>query len=175
MTAEEKLKIFNLLKTAAASENYGIVPQNFATTPDFSDDEIDNYLLCQEYGSSYGYWILSLIYPDRDWKDSVYHEDHIYPRATFTSTKLRKIGLTDEQIEFLLANFNTIVNLELLTAFENSEKNAKPFEEWIKTRDPKFKERHCIPNVEYTYDKFEIFIKRRKEILHEKLKNILTL
>lgn len=41
MTAEEKLKIFNLLQTAAASENYGIVPQDFASIPDFSDDEIE--------------------------------------------------------------------------------------------------------------------------------------
>ncbi len=41
MTAEEKLKIFNLLKTAAAAENYGIVPQNFTSCPDFYNDEIE--------------------------------------------------------------------------------------------------------------------------------------
>ena len=84
------------------------------------------------------------------------------------------MGLTDEQIEFALANYNTIANLELLTESENKKKNDAPFNEWIKGRDTSFKKRHCIPDgMDYTYDNFKTFIEERKKILHDALKGSL--
>ena len=49
----------------------------------FTNEEIEN-LLHANYKSKYSYLILSLLYPNRDWKDSNYHEDHIFPRSLFT-------------------------------------------------------------------------------------------
>ena len=141
---------------------------------DFSTDDIDA-LLRHNYATQYSYLILSLIYPNRDWKDAKYNEDHIYPKTTFTEKKLRQMGLTGEQIEFALANYNTIANLELLTESENKRKNDAPFNEWITGRDTSFKERHCIPDgMDYTYDNFKTFIERRKKILHDALERSLT-
>ena len=49
--------------------------------PNLSGAEIERIL-------EYGYQgrctdlVLSLLYPDRDWKDAVFHEDHIFPKSS---------------------------------------------------------------------------------------------
>jgi hypothetical protein len=132
---------------------------------EFTDDEIEN-LLQNNYRTRYSYLILSLLYPDRDWKDSLYHEDHIFPKSEFTPAKLRARGYDEMKIEEYRKYFNTILNLQLLTDSENLEKNAKDFDDWISTRDQNFKDRHKIPVMtSYHFDEFINFISERKKIL----------
>lgn len=138
----------------------------------FTDEEIEN-LLNNNYKTRYSYLILSLIYPDRDWKDNYYHEDHIFPKTSFTSAKLRARGYDEKKIEEYGKYFNTILNLQLLTDSENLEKNAADFDSWISTRDDNFKKRHSIPILNsYQFDSFINFIEERKKILQPKLKAI---
>ncbi len=140
--------------------------------PKFSDIEIQNILKIG-YKTKYSYLVLSLLYPDRDWKDNNYHEDHIYPKSEFTPTKLKKRGLTDSTIKKYLEYYNTVLNLELLTSSENQSKNSTPFENWISTRDINFKKRHSIPEInDYSFNNFMDFIEKRKKIFISKLKEI---
>jgi hypothetical protein len=133
--------------------------------PGFTDDEIDN-LLQNNFKTRYSYLILSLLYPDRDWKDNIYHEDHIYPKSEFTTAKLRARGYDDKKIEEYRKYYNTVLNLQLLTDSENLEKKAKDFDFWIATRDQNFKSRHKIPVIaSYHFDEFIDFITERKKIL----------
>jgi hypothetical protein len=90
---------------------------------DFTDDEIEN-LLQYNYRTRYSYLMLSLLYPDRDWKDSLYHEDHIYPKSEFTTAKLRARGYDDKKMEEYRKYYNTMLNLQLLTDSENLEKKG---------------------------------------------------
>jgi hypothetical protein len=46
--------------------------------PSLNDAEIDR-ILGYGYQGRYTNLVLSLLYPDRDWKDAVFHEDHIFP------------------------------------------------------------------------------------------------
>ena len=56
---------------------------------------------------------------------------------------------------------------------ENKEKSAKPFNEWIKTRDDNFKKRHSIPIIaSYDFDSFIEFINGRKKLLSNFLENL---
>lgn len=72
-----------------------------------------------------------------------------------------------------MKSYNTISNLQLLTNSENLEKNAKPFDEWINTRDENFKERHTIPDIpDYSLSNFIEFIEERKKMLRKKFKKI---
>jgi len=71
--------------------------------------------------------ILSLLYPDRDWKDTAFHQDHVFPTSEFSVRGLRKRGYDDEKIEQYQSVFNTVLNLELLTDTENLSKNSTPF------------------------------------------------
>ncbi len=140
--------------------------------PKFSDVEIDTNLNIN-YKTKYSYLALSLLYPNRDWKDNTYHEDHIFPKSQFTSANLRKKGIPNDKIESYMKSYNTISNLQLLTNSENLEKNAKPFDEWINTRDENFKERHTIPDIpDYSLSNFIEFIEERKKMLRKKFKKI---
>lgn len=131
----------------------------------FTDEEIEN-LLHANYKTKYSYLILSILYPDRDWKDNNYHEDHIFPKSLFTPAKLKDKGYNEKKIKEYQKYYNTICNLQLLTDSENLNKNATDFDSWIATRDANFKERHNIPILEsYDFDNFIDFITQRKQIL----------
>lgn len=140
--------------------------------PKFNDTEMDN-LLATNYSTKYSYLILSLLYPDRDWKEKKFEEDHIFPKSEFTSVKFKKRNYDIEKVADYQKYFNTILNLELLTDSENREKNAEDFDIWFRTRDDNFKSRHFIPKLkEYSFDNFLAFIKARKKILKDKLNDI---
>lgn len=138
-----------------------------------SDLEVKE-LLESSYRTRYSFSILSILYPDRDWKDNKYQEDHIFPKSEFTKAKLAKRKYNDETIKKYLKEFNNIANLQLLTDSENNEKKAKDFSKWINTRDSNFKLRHSIPELSsYDFDNFIEFINERKKIIEGKLKSLL--
>jgi hypothetical protein len=138
--------------------------------PRFNDAEID-HILGYGYNGRYTYLVLSLLYPDRDWKDAIFHEDHIFPQAEFQVSRLKKRGYSDSKIASYLSKYNVLTNLQLLTESENLSKNAKPFEQWIQTRDPAFRKRHLIPKLPaYGFDSFEEFSEGRKALIVSALK-----
>ncbi|WP_261521714.1 DUF262 domain-containing protein [Burkholderia multivorans] len=140
--------------------------------PSFSKTEIEN-LLGINYCTKYSYLTLSLLYPDRDWKDNAYHEDHIFPKSEFTEAKLRHRGYDDAKIKNYLQSYNSLANLQLLTASENLEKNATPFGEWLPGKDANFKARHRIPNMaSYDFDDFLEFIEKRSKLIEERLEKV---
>jgi len=153
--AKENLSIFPSLELSKALK----------ITHSFNEDEIKN-LLSTNYSTRNSFLILSLLYPDRDWKDNVYHEDHIYPKSLFTKSKLNKRGYNENKVNAYMCRFNTIANLQLLTDTENLEKNSTNFSKWLPEKDQNFKSRHSIPtNVSYEFDEFEQFFKERKNII----------
>ena len=69
------------------------------------------------------------------------------------------------------ANFGSL--LQLLDETENKEKSAKPFNEWIETRDENFKIRHSIPVIaSYDFDSFIEFIDGRRALLSKFLESL---
>jgi Protein of unknown function DUF262 len=122
--------------------------------------------LAYGYQQRYTNLVLSLLYPDRDWKDAVFHEDHIFPQAEFQLRSLKARGYSDARIEAYVSKLNILSNLELLTESENSSKNSTPFGDWIKTRDTTFRKRHLIPEMaSYDLDYFEEFSTKRTELI----------
>ncbi len=141
--------------------------------PSLNEAEIDRVL---EYGyqGRYTNLALSLLYPDRDWKDAVFHEDHIFPQSEFQVRALKKRGYDDDKVQSYLARYNILPNLQLLTDSENLSKNATPFEEWIQTRDVEFRKRHLIPDLPtYGFDTFREFFAARAALIRESLKKAL--
>lgn len=140
--------------------------------PTLDEDEIDR-ILSFGYQARYTNLVLSLLYPDRDWKDAVFHEDHIFPQAEFQLRTLKRRGYDEAKAESYLAGYNILPNLQLLTDSENLSKNATPFEEWIVTRDSSFRERHLIPELPtYGFDSFLDFIEARKGLIKAALKKL---
>lgn len=140
--------------------------------PRLSDTEIEHI---QGYGyqGRYTNLVLSLLYPDRDWKDAVFHEDHIFPLSEFQIRPLKKRGYDDARVKSYISKSNLLANLQLLTESENLSKNATPFDEWIKTRDASFRKRHLIPEItSYGFDSFEEFFKARGSLIVDVLKKL---
>ncbi len=133
--------------------------------PRLSDAEIGR-ILDYAYQGRYTNLVLSLLYPDRDWKDAVFHEDHIFPQTEFQVRALRKRGYDDARIQAYQSKFNVLPNLQLLTDSENLSKNATPFDNWICTRDPAFHKRHLVPEMgAYGLDTFDEFVKGRTDLI----------
>jgi hypothetical protein len=140
--------------------------------PRLNDSEI-SYILEYGYQGRYTNLALSLLYPDRDWKDAIFHEDHIFPQSAFQIRALKKRGYDEAKVNSYVSKYNTLANLELLTDFENLSKNATPFDDWIQTRDEGFRKRHLIPELPaYGFDSFEEFWKARTTLIVKALKEL---
>jgi len=165
----------NLQETINAQSDFSVFPyaainKRLNIEPSFNETEIDN-LLSTNYSTKYSYLILSLLYPDRDWKDKTHHEDHIFPKSEFTMAKLKARGYDADKIAEYQQYYNCVLNLQLLTDTENLEKSAEDFETWFASRDLNFKDRHTIPAIaSYNFDNFIEFINERKRLLVQKLK-----
>jgi hypothetical protein len=146
---------------------------SLAIEPSLNDAEIDR-LIGQQYQGRYTNLVLSLLYPDRDWKDAVFHEDHIFPQAEFRAGALKKRGYDDAKVASYLSKYNYLANLQLLTDSENLSKSAAPFDEWIQTREPAFRRRHLIPDdlPSYDFDSFEDFFTRRSALIRTALQGL---
>ena len=140
--------------------------------PHLNSTEVDQ-ILSYQYQGRYTYLVLSLLYPDRDWKNAVFHEDHIFPASEFQIRKLRKRGYDEEKMQSYIARFNTLCNLQLLTDTENLSKNATPFDDWLPTRDADFRNRHVIPDVPtYGFDGFLEFADARTQLIKASLQRL---
>ena len=138
----------------------------------FNDAEIER-ILSYQYQGKYTNLVLSLLYPDRDWKNAIFHEDHVFPQAEFKPASLKQRGCDPAKVEALQSRFNTICNLQLLTDSENLSKNATPFDAWLASRDSTFQSRHAIPALpDYGFDGFEAFADARRALIAERLRSL---
>lgn len=174
-SSDTKLK--NIRDALVGLDNFSSYPVNLINEKlnieaNLNDQEIDR-ILQFNYNGRYTFLSLSFLYPDRHWKDTNLHEDHIYPKSEFETRKLKKRGYDKETIEKYQSLYNTILNLQLLTDSENLSKSSTPFDKWIITRDQNFKEMHIIPQMDdYSFDNFLEFIEKRKPLIVEKLKGL---
>ena len=97
------------------------------------DEELLDELLMARKGAR-TFMLLSLLYPHLKFNQIQFHQDHIHPHAAFTRTRLRELGLEEEQISQWREKRDCLPNLQLLEGKENQSKNAMPFDEWLKSR-----------------------------------------
>jgi len=167
-------RLRELLKTGSHTSRFPAddLYNSLEIEPHLNDAEIER-ILGYGYQGRYTNLILSLLYPDRDWKDAVFHEDHIFPQSEFQIRALKKRGYDDAKVQSYMAKYNVLSNLQLLTASENLSKNATPFDKWIQTRDAPFLKRHLIPDLAtYGFDSFEEFFKKRSALIVATLKSL---
>lgn len=138
--------------------------------PKLNDAEIER-VLSYGYQGRYTYLVLALLYPDRDWQEAVYHEQHIFPQSEFQVRPLKKRGYDDNRIRSFLTKYNGIANLQLLTEAEQTAKQAQGFDPWIKAITRSYRDRHCFPefHIEH-FDQFEAFYQVRHELIARLLK-----
>jgi hypothetical protein len=140
----------------------------------FNEEMIDNVL---EYtkGGNRTFLALTLLYDQIDFGSIQYHQDHIFPSNRLSGGTLVEQGVEEERAETFELRADTFANLQLLSGRENESKQDEPFEEWIKTRDPSFYDRHLIPREPETHqvENFDVFLDRRSELIRDELRSVL--
>lgn len=136
-------------------------------------EEFIEETLFTQMDNKYAFSILSLLYPNLDYKNNNFHKDHVHPSSTYKR-------LSEENKEkYGWRTFNSINNLQMLDANENMSKNDLNLKEWVEketneNNKEQFLNLHIIPNVDLTLDNYSEYHEKRKEILMEKLKTILN-
>ena len=144
----------------------------------FTDEDIEEFLLKLKYGKSDTLSTLMLLYPSLDFSNK-FHEDHMYTKSKFTKTYLRKQGVLEEQLDWYIATVNDISNLQLLAAQLNEEKLATDFDEWFNEQHPtdtdkiQYRTVNYLPDMEYSYENYPKFIEDRKALLKKQLSAVL--
>jgi len=158
-----------------------IVKSLKGTTKDmtFDNDYIENLLLTQK-DDHLCFSILAVLYPHLDYKNGNFHKDHIFAESLFKTKKLRSMGIESDKLDFYLdrANYNSILNLQLLDGNENKSKQDNDLGEWVRKESERkgltvgeFCDRHLIAEI-FDISKFELFIKARKTMLKNILANL---
>lgn len=143
------------------------ISQEIKQNLDISDEYIDEILLTQK-DDRYAFAILSILYPNLDYKNNNFHLDHLHPASAYNNN-------ADHEWQI----HNSILNLQMLDANENESKNAMPLLDWVNNEVQSgkaknaFLNEHLIPDVDLSYANFNSFIEERRKILRDKLRQIL--
>jgi uncharacterized protein with ParB-like and HNH nuclease domain len=136
------------------------------------EDFIEETLFTQ-MDNQYAFSILSLLYPNLDYKNNNFHKDHVHPSSTYSS-------LSEENKEkYGWRTFNSIYNLQMLDSNENMSKNDLTLRGWVEketneNNKEQFLKLHIIPNVDLSLDNFSEYLEKRKKILIERMRKILN-
>ena len=144
-----------------------------------SDEFIDTILTTQKE-DKYAFSILSLLYPNLDYKNNNFDKDHLHPISKFTKDEIEKLNL-DETIKneyFQDTFYNGIYNLQMLDANENKSKSDLSLKDWVNkstnsSTRKQFLDTHLIPDIDLSFENFKEFVDERKSIVKMKLKTIL--
>lgn len=139
---------------------------------DVGDDFIEDLLYSQK-DSRYSFPILAMLYPNLDYRNNNFHQDHLHPASAYNDLKEKDKEKYGWQV------YNSILNLQMLDANENESKNAKPLDKWVseQTRNKdmqKFMEDHLIPDTDLSLSNFSDFVEKRKTILVQRIKKMIN-
>lgn len=132
-------------------------------------DEFINELLLSQKDDKYTFSILALLYPTLDYKNNVFHKDHLHPETMYKNLS------QGEKETYGWTVYNSILNLQMLDANENMSKQGMNLLEWVnsqtKERDKQaFLKNHLIPDVSLTLVDFSTYIESRRVMLGDELR-----
>ena len=146
---------------------------NDAKSLSLSDEVIEDILKTQKDAPNC-YAILALLYSHLQYDTVAYHKDHLHPASKFD--KLKESDFSDpDKYHFYKNpdNWNSILNLQLLSGSSNESKNDEDLVEWVNTKEIDL-ESHLIPkDVSLEFQDFETFISERKKLLTRSIKSII--
>lgn len=140
-----------------------------------TDSKIED-ILNSEKGSRLVEEVLYFI--GRDWIDTSinYEQDHLHPESRFNEPKPFSISIEEWKKWYI--NRNRLPNIHLLSEYENKSKNNRRLVDYVNNMDEeqkkKFYAQSLIPaNTSLEIENFGEFYEKRKEILKEKILELL--
>ena len=145
----------------------------------FSEDDIES-LLDLQYGKAKTYYALTLLYPGLNYNFK-YHQDHIHPASFFNKRYLRKMGLSEEDVEAYITACNGLPNLQLLQSTQNIQKSDKSLVDWLSLTYTSLSDKESFLRQNYigtsdslSFDDFLDFVVARRTALKNQFMNMLN-
>jgi uncharacterized protein with ParB-like and HNH nuclease domain len=139
----------------------------------FDDDYIEGLLESQK-DSNEAFYVLHLLYPNLDYYNQDFHQDHLHPATTFYDNEKLISSIPAEDLEFAsdTKNWNSVANLQLLNGRLNESKNDKPLKDWVAEQNIDKKSLFVSDTTSLEIKDFKSFIQERKNIIKDYLKSI---
>ena len=144
----------------------------------YTSEEIDSMFDTYER-SQYTFMILSLLYPNLNYGEIEFHQDHMHPHTSFEENNIKNLILPNGQVidedmkEDWRRRRNTLANLQILEGRKNESKNAMPLTDWLKKPENKENAKYIPKGISYELSNFEEFMEKRQELMSNALKEIL--
>lgn len=163
--------IANSMKDAQTFESFNHNLAKHQTSPlKITNDAIEEMMCSSSHARVFP--VLQILYPNLNYKTTTFHIDHIYPKSKFKKNK----KLDKDFYECR----NYLFNLQLLEGQENSAKNNKDPEVWLKEEYKneqaieEYKKRNYIdPTLKLEWENIKEFREKREEAIITKLKEVL--
>lgn len=143
----------------------------------FEDEEIQE-LVDLHYGNPRTFALLSLTFPFVDFQNH-FHVDHVFPAARFTKPRLRRLGLSEEQVARFQALRDGLPNLQLLDGHANVEKQQMMPRAWLEKMFPNpverdsYCDRHLLGDVPPEMADFISYYEKRRQRLFDQVSQLL--
>ena len=144
----------------------------------FSEEEV-NELVEMEYGDKRLFAMLVLLFDFVDTKNN-FHIDHVFPKSLFSTAKLKRSSIPEDEIDEYKDMVNALPNLQLLEGAENLEKLASMPAAWMKKALPteamrtNYSKNHLLGDVPESLVKFGDFFKVRRAALRKRIAEMLA-
>ena len=136
-------------------------------------DEFIEEVLYTQKDNQYAFSILSLLYPDLDYRNNNFHKDHIHSAFEFDNLE------DSDKESYGWHTYNSIYNLQMLDANENMSKSNMNLLNWVEKETNEnnrihFLNTHLIPDVDLNLNSYGNYHEKRKELLLDKMKTLLN-
>lgn len=169
-TTDTKLNnIANSMKDVKTFESFNHNLAKHQTCPlKITNDAIEGMVFFNSHDRVFP--ILQILYPNLNYKTTIFHIDHIYPKSKFNKENKKLYECRDH-----------LYNLQLLEGQENSAKKDKDPEVWFKEEYKdnqqaieEYKKRNYIdPTLKLEWENIKEFREKREEAIITKLKEVL--
>ncbi|GHQ62217.1 hypothetical protein VN1229_07900 [Helicobacter pylori] len=172
-STDTKLSIIShSIKEARTFEEFNHNLAKHQTCPlNITNDAIEGMVFFNSHARVFP--VLQILYSNLNYKTTTFHIDHIYPKSKF---KKENEKLDKDFYEYR----NLLYNLQLLEGTENSAKQDKDPEVWLKEEYKneqaieEYKKRNYIdPKLKLEWDNIEEFRETREKAIIKRLKEVL--
>lgn len=174
ITMRKVLKETNI-KKFPAQELMDAFKNDPARNYSFDDEFLDGLLEAQK-DSNDAFYVLHLLYPNLDYYNQTFHQDHLHPATIFRDSNKLVAKIPEEDREFAAnpKNWNSVANLQFLNESFNESKNSTPLIDWASNNKKTKKELYVHDTTSLDIKDFKLFIEDRRSVIKEYLKNILS-
>lgn len=139
------------------------------------DDEFIDGLLATEKDSNDAFYVLHLLYPNLDYYNQDFHQDHLHPATIFCDKNKLDAHIPEEDRDFAAdtKNWNSVANLQLLNGLMNESKNDTPLADWVAKNNIEKKSLFVNETTSLEIADFVDFITDRRAVIKEYLKHII--